>query len=172
MDSMSYLKKYQSILTQGEEKSIPLIGFALIKGTFEGYNAQFGIRKAEGKGFGFVLFFTIELKKRINVPFFLWPQCFIDDYADIYLTQGGRFLTTIPFSTDDFNSKSKFDSYFSLQTEESMRNVFLHLLEVVHKLEYNDTLIDRSVQKAKRKVVGLLFLAAFLLTLYFWLVRR
>jgi hypothetical protein len=167
------LKKHQSVLSQGVVFST--LGLAKITGQFEGYNAALSIemQSARGRGqWGYAVFFRLELKDRVRIPFFLWPQCPIEGYKNIDLQLGGRLLSTIDYSTNFFFRKSKLDSYFSLQTNESIKNKFSKLLEVVHKIENNQIQFDKTFQKSTRRFITLLLMAASILIPLCWLAWK
>lgn len=166
-----YLKPYESVLAQARISSFP--GLARLQGQFEGYNAVFGLGTIRGTEFsfeGWLVYYEIKLKQKIKVPFFVWDRFHIEGYEDIILYRGKllRINDFLPYSFMSFRS-DKLDGYFCAQSYESIKNKFLRLLEVVHKIENNQISFKKSFERERKRFIRNILLAIIILPIC-WLV--
>ena len=72
----------------------------------------------------------------------------------------------IPYSFLSFSS-DKLDSYFCAQSHESMKNKFLRLLEVVHKIENNQIAFSKIFERERKRFIRNILLAIVILLIWF-----
>ena len=171
MGLLAYLIPHQSVLNQTHTSSF--WGFAKVKGNFEGYDAKFEVAVMRGTEFsleGWRVFYRIKLGQKVRAPFFVWDKCPIEGYENVALLSR-RWLTISDFIRYPFFSFSaiKLDSYFNSQSNESVRNKFLRLVEVAHKIENNQIDFVKTFEKERKKFIRNIFIAIIILVAWYGL---
>jgi len=165
MGLLTYLIPHQSVLNQARTSSFWVL--AKLTGKFEDYNATFGIARIEkGSEFGWEVFYRIELKSKVKLPLYVWDKCPIAGNENINL-YSGRLLVLEDFVPENLFSDIKIDSYFSSQSNESIRNKFLRLVEVAHKIENNQITFAKTFEKERKKFIKNILIAITILILWY-----
>ncbi|HOW58270.1 MAG TPA: BatD family protein [Candidatus Omnitrophota bacterium] len=125
--------------------------FPFIGGKFDGRIAQWGIGKASKKKTE--VFFKICLLKPLDLPFWLQEHCPIDlgtaghpQTSNLSIEEKIWLVEHIPLQEDR-------ESYFSAQTDTSIREHFAGLSDIAFKLESGEVSLERIVNDFQRTSV-------------------
>ena len=164
MSVIKHLMQYRTVLNDAKRGTFLeiLLLKSSVKGNFQGYDAEFGSFKHK---LFYEIFYRIRLKSRFKIPLFLWDKCPVHPY-NVNLCYG-KWLTISEWIGGD-----RIEETIDAIGGNSVRNCFIMLTEVAHKLESGKIALENASTLEKKTLIKdiliLIPIIIFVVALEYW----